>query len=111
MDAITTTPREPTISEEDGFRIEAAEQCGFIPFDDGVTEYRCSEESLIWFAKACLRAGRAQAIAVAKNVGATSPYGAAMITIQGVARTLEAMNKRHDDEIAPFLAMVKEGDL
>lgn len=52
------------MNEEDGFRIEAAEQFGFSQTeDDG--PYTCTEAQLIAFAKACERMG----LAVAYGIG------------------------------------------
>lgn len=48
-------------TEQDGFRVEAADQFGFADFNDDCTEHRCTTTALVAFAKACEHAGLAQA--------------------------------------------------
>ncbi len=57
---------EREVTEEDGFRLEAAEQFGFSQAeDDG--PYTCTEAQLIAFAKACERKGLAEAHGLANR--------------------------------------------
>lgn len=72
------------MTDEDGFRIEAAEQFGFKPTDDDCEHYACTHAQIIAFAKACERKGRAEAA-------------------QKIADTLAKMNATSDAELAPIL--------
>lgn len=54
--------------EADGFRTEAACQFGFQTTNDDCTEYRCTQEALIAFAKACERKGLADARELARGI-------------------------------------------
>lgn len=45
------------MSDEDGFRIEAALQFGFETTNDDADQFKCTQEQLIAFAKACERKG------------------------------------------------------
>lgn len=60
------------MNDEDGFRIEAAEQFGFTPTDPDAERYECTEAQLIAFAKACERKGLCEAIAEMERVGSYS---------------------------------------
>ena len=56
------------MTDEDGFRIEAAEQFGFTEITGTeVTAYSCTEAELIAFAKACGRKGLAESATIAEN--------------------------------------------
>lgn len=57
------------MTEQDGFRIEAAYQFGFEDSHPGADDevYVCTEEALLTFAKACERAGMARAMALVQQ--------------------------------------------
>jgi hypothetical protein len=84
------------IDEQNGFRVEAAEQFGFESIDGedapGQPGYFCTEDELIAFAKACERKGMADALVIAKSSGA---FGAATRLKKRIAEI--------DVELAPVL--------
>lgn len=85
------------MTEQDGFRLEAAEQFGFSQAeDDG--PYTCTEAQLIAFAKAAERKGRAEAIALLEQ----TPVGPAVL------RILRERNAASDAELAPIMAAEEE---
>lgn len=91
------------MTEQDGFRIEAALQFGFTEIDGTeVTTYSCTETELIAFAKACERKGRAEAIALVTQEGRVTDFGA-RTALKGVADELLAMNAASDAELATIL--------
>jgi hypothetical protein len=55
------------MTDEDGHRIEAAEQFGFSRLCSTDSVYRCTEAQLIAFAKACERKGLAEAHGLANR--------------------------------------------
>lgn len=106
------------MDDEDGFRTEAAEQCGFQATDPGIGAfdgtYSCTTAQLIAFAKACERKGRAEASAIAQRKSheyrTSKPLcsGACACAMDVLAGELERMNAATDAELAPILTAEEE---
>lgn len=105
------------MTDEDGFRIEAAVQFGFEWTNDDADEYACTEAQLIAFAKAAERKGRAEAIKIAEDLygeGPSAPWDNGgtsdgwNIGTQKVVELLTALNAAIDVELAPILAAEEE---
>lgn len=91
------------MNDEDGLRLEAAEQFGFERISDDCPRYSCTESQLIAFARACERKGRAEVVTIAEEIGAHSTdkeKGA----LGAVIHRLQDMNRRVDAELASILA-------
>jgi hypothetical protein len=98
--------------EADSFRIEAAVQFGFHWTNDDADEYACTEAALVAFARACERAGMAEARArlrklesaldaagVAGSTSASLMSGAISAAADGLDTQIAAI----DAELAPLL--------
>ncbi len=100
------------MTDEDGHRIEAAEQFGFMPTDPDAERYECTTAQLIAYAKACERKGLAQVIPIAKgelrNTGvllSNPPQSSAAWDIRNaITKRIEAI----DAELAPILIAEEE---
>lgn len=86
------------MNDQDGLRLEAAEQFGFEEIDGqdgpGQPGYFCTESELIAFAKACERKGMADAREITKRLGA---FGATYRLSERIAAI--------DAELAPILVV------
>lgn len=94
------------MNDADGFRLEAAEQFGFEDTSGAVDGYLCTEAQLIAFAKACERAGRAEAsklIQTTAHACREKPGCSAPLALDTVAGILERANDVTDMELAPLL--------
>ena len=96
------------MTDEDGFRIEAAEQFGFKITDDDAEQLACTESQLIAFAKACERKGIAQSAKLARTMA--SLYGrydnqenALTGELESFAKMLEKVVDAIDIHLAPIL--------
>jgi hypothetical protein len=95
------------MNEQDGFRLEAAEQFGFSQAeDDG--PYTCTEAQLIAFAKAAERKGMASAAALIRNRAQTSALRSSCDDLILAAREIESLVAVSDAELAPILAAEEE---
>jgi hypothetical protein len=99
------------MDDADGFRIEAAEQFGFIATDPGAGAYdgtyACSVQQVIAFAKACERAGMAAALKLVRITaqgGRDIKINAAPIALDVISGVLEHAVWKTDAELAPILA-------
>lgn len=100
------------MTDEDGHRIEAAEQFGFIPTDPDAERYECTTAQLLAFAKSCERKGLIDARLIAgsdlRNTGhllSNPPQSAAAWDIRNaITRKIEAL----DAELKPILAAEEE---
>jgi hypothetical protein len=97
------------MNDQDGHRLEAAEQFGFAHADLGEPGYFCTDAQLIAFAKACERAGRAQVVTILREterkLDAAPSRESSLISggISAVAEELEKRNAESDAELAPVL--------
>lgn len=100
------------MTEQDGFRIEAAVSFGFEWTNDDADEFKCTEAQLIAFAKAAERKGRAEAIKIAKDMygdGPSYPYDSGggscgwNDATQKIVELLTERNAATDAELAPIL--------
>lgn len=104
------------MTDEDGHRLEAADQCGFVQAeDDG--PYTCTEAQLIAFAKGCERKGRAEAIKIAEDLygeGPSAPWDNGGTSdgwnqcTRRIVEVLTAQNVASDTELAPILVAEEE---
>jgi hypothetical protein len=96
------------MTDDDGFRIEAALQLGATEIEGSeVTAYSLSEVELIAFAKACERKGRAEASKLASTRGTAYRVDgrgyAADFVLQALSLELDRMNDATDTDLAPIL--------
>lgn len=102
------------MTEQDGFRIEAALQFGFTQRsahegDEGV--YSCTEAQLIAFAKSAERKGRAEASKLAQTSGheyRVTGFSKVAAVLDVLAGSLDRLNAETDAELAPILAAEEE---
>jgi hypothetical protein len=85
------------MTDEDGLRLEAAEQFGFTPTDPDAERYECTTAQLIAFAKACERKGRSEAIELLNKCRVTF----------AASRILKERNAATDAELKPILEAVR----
>jgi hypothetical protein len=98
--------------DADGFRLEAAEQFGFVEIDtDGREGYVCTEAQLIAFAKACERKGRAEAAQLVRREFNNPLNAQAKSPLFAVLGALKKRNDETDAELAPLLEAERQRSL